>query len=418
MTKEENLRLPLASDSFHAKYILSHKLGKGAFAWVYAARRAGDGVDVAVKILDLWQTGGAAPWKPSAAGALDGKRYEDTCREVALLRRVSGLQNVIGHVDTFIEEGLAYIVMEKCELALVQALEQTPSLTESTLRSILRAMLKAIAAVHSANVVHLDIKPDNFMFVGPDVGAPPGQGLRLCDFGLAAQSLGQREILRGVHGTPPFMAPEMLRSVPYGPKVDVWSLGAVAHLLLCGEFPYRGKEHTSASMKAAILRGEPVPSCRPSPGVHPAGSACLSSVATEWLRTMLCRQPWARPSAEAALRLPFFAISQVTSEVSLRPILFAAKRIGAFDRRRTEWEKTELDSTLANLQIRHNSPVSEQPEMEVSKPWSLFQRLSPAPTGACKPDRSPASDDTTQAGGSICSELSFHLGSPTARSPM
>merc|ERR1719356_1121229 len=95
------------------------------------------------------------------------------------------------------EAGLAYVVMEKCDVTLLQALERSSKLKESTLRSVLRQMLQALAAVHAAGIVHRDVKPDNFLCTGPSCGT-----VKLCDFGLsrALPEEGQEQEEEGLSG--------------------------------------------------------------------------------------------------------------------------------------------------------------------------------------------------------------------------
>ncbi|CAD7929675.1 unnamed protein product [Amoebophrya sp. A120] len=98
---------------------------------------------------------------------------------------------------------------------------------------LMRHMLKAVFCCHSSNIVHRDIKPENFMFANK-VDATPD--LRMIDLGLSKrdQQAGDGNIT-GVEGTLAYMAPEMLRGEPYNRKCDVWPLGAICYIMLCGE---------------------------------------------------------------------------------------------------------------------------------------------------------------------------------------
>merc|ERR1719296_155521 len=109
--------------------------------------------------------------------------------------------------------------MERCELTLWAALDDMPTVSYQALARPFRGMLAGIAAVHSAGVVHRDIKPDNFICTAR------GRTVKLCDFGLAGLLCEDVVGLTGIYGTAPFLSPEMLKKLAYGTKTDVWSLG-------------------------------------------------------------------------------------------------------------------------------------------------------------------------------------------------
>merc|ERR1719428_1666918 len=96
---------------------------------------------------------------------------------------------------------------------------------------LVQQMFLAVSEVHALKMLHRDVKPDNFL-VGP------GATVKLCDFGFARRFPSGPACVRGVFGTAPFMSPEMIMGLEYGAPTDVWSLGVVLYVLLCGEFPY------------------------------------------------------------------------------------------------------------------------------------------------------------------------------------
>jgi serine/threonine protein kinase len=182
--------------------------------------------------------------------------------------------------------------MEKCECSIVDKVAEV-SATDTDLTDMFRQMLKGIAHVHKMGVVHRDIKPDNFLFGGPD-----GKTVKLCDFGLAAPLPQKSGALRGVFGTAPYMSPEMVAQKPYDMLTDVWSFGACAHLMVFGFFPYMPKKMTAGDMKQAIMSNAPKLTFSTAEGdpVYPASN---------FVQTILKRKTNERCSAEAALELPF-----------------------------------------------------------------------------------------------------------------
>ena len=65
--------------------------------------------------------------------------------------------------------------------------------------------------------------------------------IKLIDFGLSRR-LGEEEVMNDVNGTPFYIAPEILEGT-YGIEVDMWSLGVILYILLCGVPPFGGKSH-------------------------------------------------------------------------------------------------------------------------------------------------------------------------------
>jgi len=174
-------------------------------------------------------------------------------------------------------------------------------------------------------------RQDNFLCTGENMT------VKLCDFGLAEVLPTAKSELKGVYGTAPFMSPEMLGAGGYGTATDVWSLGVIAYVLLFGQFPYQPVETTAKAMKAAILSGVPAPTFRPRQSLEIGDNSRTSAAALDFLHATLSRNKNARPSAAAALKMPWLNIKAQPgdpwSAPSLRPMLYAAKRTGAFDTR-------------------------------------------------------------------------------------
>jgi serine/threonine protein kinase len=158
-------------------------------------------------------------------------------------------EGLIRLLDTGVADGQAYIVMELVEGATLSA-----SLRSGPLGARLTAKLGTILGgaldyVHSAGIVHRDVKPSNIL-LGND-----GRAL-LGDFGIARFVDATTFTVDGTTiGTVAYMAPEQLEDHGVGPAADIWSLGMVLLECLTGRRIYEG---TSAEIIARRLAG-PVP---------------------------------------------------------------------------------------------------------------------------------------------------------------
>jgi serine/threonine protein kinase len=85
----------------------------------------------------------------------------------------------------------------------------------------------------SRTPAHRDLKPENILYASPAEDAP----LKLADFGLATM-LKPNQLMTVACGTPGYVAPEILCGTAYGKEVDIWSVGVILYILLCGFPPF------------------------------------------------------------------------------------------------------------------------------------------------------------------------------------
>lgn len=78
-----------------------------------------------------------------------------------------------------------------------------------------------------------DLKPENILYQSPADDAP----LKIADFGLATL-IRPNQLMTVACGTPGYVAPEILRGIAYGREVDIWSIGVILYILLCGFPPF------------------------------------------------------------------------------------------------------------------------------------------------------------------------------------
>ncbi|XP_063889810.1 calcium/calmodulin-dependent protein kinase type 1 isoform X2 [Scylla paramamosain] len=227
--KEEG-KMPSVED----KYVLKDLLGTGAFSQVRLAEVKDDpSTVVAIKIIDK--------------KALKGK--EDSLEnEIKVLRRLTH-PNIVQLLETFEDKHKVYLVMELVTGGeLFDRIVEKGSYTEKDAADLIRQVLEAVDYMHEQGVVHRDLKPENLLYFSQDEDSK----IMISDFGLSKME--DSGIMATACGTPGYVAPEVLAQKPYGKAVDVWSIGVIAYILLCGYPPFY--DENDANLFAQILKGE------------------------------------------------------------------------------------------------------------------------------------------------------------------
>lgn len=222
------------SVSVEDKYEFKDLLGTGAFSQVVLAEsKDTPGVMHAIKCIDK--------------KALKGK--EDSLEnEIKVLRRLKH-PNIVQLLETYEDKNKVYLVMELVTGGeLFDRIVEKGSYTEKDASDLIRQILEAVDYMHSQGVVHRDLKPENLLYYCPDEESK----IMISDFGLSKME--DSGIMATACGTPGYVAPEVLAQKPYGKAVDVWSIGVIAYILLCGYPPFY--DESDANLFAQILKGE------------------------------------------------------------------------------------------------------------------------------------------------------------------
>ncbi|XP_043282627.1 calcium/calmodulin-dependent protein kinase type 1 isoform X2 [Venturia canescens] len=220
--------------SIDEKYTLKELLGTGAFSEVRLAEsKDRPGQMFAVKIIDK--------------KALKGK--EDSLEnEIKVLRRLTH-PNIVQLLETFEDKHKVYLVMELVTGGeLFDRIVEKGSYTEKDASGLIRQVLEAVDYMHEQGVVHRDLKPENLLYYSPAEDSK----IMISDFGLSKME--DSGIMATACGTPGYVAPEVLAQKPYGKAVDVWSIGVISYILLCGYPPFY--DDNDANLFAQILKGE------------------------------------------------------------------------------------------------------------------------------------------------------------------
>ena len=235
----EKLSLAIQNKSVFDKYEVKKKLGKGKFGLVKLGINKETKKPVAIKIM--------------AKKNMDKSDLELAKVEIDILK-IGQHPNIIKLYDVFENENYIYIIMEYCSGGdLLSYFEHyNYELPETKVCEIIHKLLMAIYYLHSYGIVHRDLKPENILMTD----LTKSSDIRLLDFGLS-KIVGNDEKCTEPYGTLSYVAPEVLLGKPYDKSVDLWSIGIITFLLLCGYLPFDDK-HSEREIARQTIQ-DPVP---------------------------------------------------------------------------------------------------------------------------------------------------------------
>ncbi|KAJ2782273.1 serine/threonine protein kinase [Coemansia linderi] len=209
---------------FKQSYYLADRLGKGAFAEVRVAINRVTGKKYAAKIIKRFEH------------ADKRKKLDENFQvETSILSRVRYPSIVMVH-GVFRELDYLYLVLDLApDGELFDEIVKREFLAEDDARRVLLQLLLAIRHLNRLGIVHRDIKLENILLADRH-----NLRIKLADFGLA-KIVGETMFMKTVCGTPMYVAPEVLtvrQLGMYDNLVDMWSLGVVLYICLCGFPPF------------------------------------------------------------------------------------------------------------------------------------------------------------------------------------
>lgn len=214
------------------EYSTKDVIGHGAFAIVYKGRYS-DKPDIPVAI--------KAIAKKNIA-----KSKNLLTKEIKILKTLSGLQhnNLVALLKCTETATHVYLVMEYCNGGdLADYLSQKTTLQEDTIHHFVVQIARALEAINKEGIVHRDLKPQNILLCNPTRHSnPPATDLiiKLADFGFA-RFLSEGVMAATLCGSPMYMAPEVIMSLQYDAKADLWSIGTILFQCLTGKAPFQAQ---------------------------------------------------------------------------------------------------------------------------------------------------------------------------------
>mmetsp|Transcript_106141 Transcript_106141/g.165698 ORF Transcript_106141/g.165698 Transcript_106141/m.165698 type:complete len:519 (-) Transcript_106141:164-1720(-) len=209
------------------------KLGEGSYGAVSKCTNKSTGVTRAVKSISKSQM----------------KNLDRFKQEIAIMK-IMDHPNIIKLFESFEDHRNIYLVMELSTGGeLFDRIIDAGHFTETQAATVMQHMFRAIFYMHENHICHRDLKPENFLFANKD--PIEKSALKVIDFGLACK-FAQDQVLTTKAGTPYYVAPQVLAG-KYDQSSDLWSLGVIMYVVLCGYPPFYGE--TDADVLAKVRLG-------------------------------------------------------------------------------------------------------------------------------------------------------------------
>ncbi|XP_071312578.1 serine/threonine-protein kinase PAK 3-like [Agelaius tricolor] len=260
------------------KYTELEHIGSGTFGDVCRALINATGRELAIKKIHL-----------------QGLRKKELKVNELMVMKMSRNLNLVNYLDSYLVGEELWLVMEYMDGGTLSDVISKTYLSEDETAAISRECLQGLDFLHSNNVIHQDVKSSKILL-------KTDGSVKLADFGLFAQLTPEQGRRSSVARTSGWLAPEVVTGQPYGPKVDIWSLGIVGIEMVEREVPYWNA--TPVLVKLLIARGE-----RPQLRQPNRFSPCLR----DFLSCCLQTDEERRWSAKELLQHPFVTSAKPVS---------------------------------------------------------------------------------------------------------
>ncbi|XP_031178926.1 MAP kinase-activated protein kinase 2 [Sander lucioperca] len=320
---------------FHARPSLQIK--KNAITDDYKVTSQVLGLGINGKVLEIFQK------KTGDKYAL--KMLQDCAkarREVELHWRASPCANIVCIIDVYenLYQG------RKCLLIVMECMDGgelfsriqdrgDQAFTEREASDIMKSIGEAIQFLHAINIAHRDVKPENLLYSSKR----PNALLKLTDFGFAKETTSHNSLATPCY-TPYYVAPEVLGPEKYDKSCDMWSLGVIMYILLCGYPPFYSNHGLAISpgMKKRIRMGQyefPNPEW-----------SDVSEEAKQLIRTLLKTEPTQRMTITEFMNHPWINQSMEVPQTPLH-----TSRVLKEEKDAWEDVKEEMTSALATMRV-------------------------------------------------------------------
>ena len=214
------------------EYSIKGTIGQGAFSKVKLGINKLTGEKVAIKILDKRKI------------KIDSER-ERVQRELNIMKKLNHI-NIVKIFQIKEDTIYIYIIMEYIENNLFFYILKNKYLSEEESSFYFFQIISGIDYIHSQGIVHRDLKPENLLINKTG-------NLKIIDFGLSNYYCKDGKLLSTSCGSPSYTAPEIILGNKYdGFFIDIWTIGIILYIMVCGCFPFEDKDNKNALFKKIV----------------------------------------------------------------------------------------------------------------------------------------------------------------------
>ncbi|XP_055943758.1 serine/threonine-protein kinase SIK3-like isoform X2 [Argiope bruennichi] len=359
-------------------YHLEKTIGKGNFAVVKLATHIITKTKVAIKIIDKTH--------------LDEDNLKKILREIQIMKMLHH-PHIIALYQVMETERMIYLVTEYASGGeIFDHLVAHGRMSEKEARHKFKQILTAIKYCHERNVVHRDLKAENLLL-------DENMNIKIADFGFS-NYYEMDKMLSTWCGSPPYAAPELFEGRQYnGPKADVWSLGVVLYVLVCGALPFDGS--TLHSLRNRVLAGKfRIPYFMSSECEHLIRHMLIVDPAKRLTLDQIIKHKWIiqEPDEEFGRTLKKYSVSNKVEEEEpiCEVVIDYMLQLPAFKREdivcSVKENKFDQYSAMYHLLLEkikthqrmslipQNLPVSSQPQRKASITTGVVEKSPPAET--------------------------------------
>lgn len=333
--------------STEEKYTVLKVLGEGASCKVVSVINRGSSQLAAMKIMDK-------------AESYNRVLFEN---ETMILKSMKH-PNILEFIESYEDKKTYHLVTVLCQGGELFDRVKNGSFSEKAASTLTRQMLQALSFCHEKNIVHRDLKPENFVFENSLEESP----MKLIDFGCAKFVLDE-EIVTDVAGSPYYAAPEVLsesfvRTGKVWKASDMWSVGVIVFLLVCGYPPFNSD--TQEKIFRKIKKGK-----YRFPAAGELGGVDLSESVKDLITKLLQMKPGDRLGAQEALKHPW-VIGEAAPDTPLPAVVVEAlsafrskcrlkKAVGrVLGHRMTEDDKASLQEVFKQFDANGDGQLGPQ----------------------------------------------------------
>lgn len=305
---------------FEDDYDVGDEIGSGKFAIVKKCVKKNTNTEYAAKFIRKRRGGGRR-----------GAKMEDIRKEVDILHQIDHPHII--HLYEVYETRLEVILVLELVSGgeLFDYISEKDHLSEEEASTFIKQILDGVEHLHSQNIAHLDLKPENIMLLNKN-----STSIKLIDFGLA-QIIGPNADVRAMMGTAEFVAPEIVSYEPLSSATDMWSIGVITYILLSGASPFLGDEQQETYENITSVSYQ----------FDEEYFSSTSDLAKDFIKKLFVKNTRKRGTVQSCLQHPWIKPKEKTQQDIRRTSTINIEHLKAFLARR-RWKQSLKIVSLCN----------------------------------------------------------------------